>query len=438
MSALRVGIFRASAWAAGLLLFGCGGNGVQGSPAAGGATGSAGSSVGSSGKSSSGGATGGAGGSAGANLAGANAGTGGFVLGDSKTEACIAYALAVCARQAQCAGRQVDGCLSGTLLCPDVTFSPGSTRTVADVQACAEAYQNLQCDQLELGILPACVTPGTVALGQPCEFPSQCASLSCDSSSTCGSCVSAAHEGESCASNQLCAGLLVCASDKCVKRSESSAGIALGEACSNAAGMYCKSGLRCDAASSKCAEYPSQGMPCEDTHSCLGDSYCDIDVLTCKAFPGEGMPCGDDGFGGAGYCLAPLQCGRTDSTVGVCKKPPTVGEPCLLDSQTSAPKPVPCDESARCDATTTPPMCAAKIGPGQPCRLSSDCTAGTSCICPTGQGSCDVTAPICGHYQLKDQPCTAPGDVCHPGFSCTAGVCQPRESQGLFAAECPP
>lgn len=399
----------------------------------------AGSAPGSAGASASGGApAGGGSGSGGIGTSGSNAGTAGFTLGDSKTEACIAYALAVCDRMTECAGGQAGECLRASFSCPDLVFSAGATRTVADLMACADAYQKLPCDQLAAGVLPACVTPGTVELGAPCSFASQCASLSCGGDQSCGMCVLSAHEGESCANGEQCLGQLQCKDGKCA--GSVLTGLALGQTCADAAGMYCQSGLRCDAATSKCAEYPTLGMSCADTHSCRGgNAYCDIDSLSCLAFPGEGMPCGVDNVSiGAWYCAEPLRCARTSKTVGVCKTPPKVGEPCLLDPETSQPELVACGAEARCDATTSPPSCIAKAGQGQPCSARADCAAGTSCICPTGQESCDPTATICGHTQLKGQPCTAVGDVCHPGFTCTAGVCQPRDSQGLFTAACGP
>ncbi|MES1187530.1 MAG: hypothetical protein ABUL60_27170 [Myxococcales bacterium] len=444
----RAGVFGFAASLAGLFLLACGSTASSGPEATGGAhqQASGGSGAGASGASSaSGAASGGANGSGGASRGGAgaggsSAGVGGFTLGDSKTEACIAYVLAVCGRQDECSGSTGGDCLRVSNACPDLVFSAGATRTVATLQACAQAYQKLPCEQIELGTLPDCVTPGTVALGAPCVFSSQCASLSCGGGSGCGTCVPSSHEGESCANGELCMGLLVCNGDKCARRSSAPSGLALGQPCSDVAGMYCQSGLRCDAASSKCAEYPTLGMPCADTHSCGGGkSYCDIDTLICKAFPGEGMPCGFDGVTGeAGYCLEPLSCDRPGNAAGVCKKRPSVGQPCLLDPSTSLPALVACDAAARCDATQSPPLCAAKVSQGQHCSAYADCVAGTRCICSSGEASCDGTSTVCGRVQLKGQPCTAVGDVCHPGFTCTAGVCEPRDSQGLFAAACGP
>lgn len=75
----------------------------------------AGASSGGSGGASNlaGGANAGAAGSAGA-TAGAG---GGLTLGDSPTEACIAYVLAVRGRQAECSGGSRTNCLNVSLSC---------------------------------------------------------------------------------------------------------------------------------------------------------------------------------------------------------------------------------------------------------------------------------------------------------------------------------
>ena len=438
MGQLGFGVLGVGVWLAGLSLIGCGSS--HGAPAGvgGAAAGASANGAGTAGASTSGGApSGGANGSGGTGMGGANAGTAGFTLGDTKTEACIAYALASCERQAECSGSEPGNCLRVSFSCPDLVFSAGATRTVADLKACVDAYKKVPCEQLAAGVFPACVTPGTVELGAPCSFSSQCASLSCGGDQDCGMCVVSGHEGDSCANGGLCAGQLLCTDGTCVVPSLT--GLAVGQPCSDAARMYCQSGLRCDAATSKCAEYPTLGMSCADTRSCLGDAYCDIDSVICTAFPGEGMPCGVENLNIAGgYCAEPLLCARTSKTVGICRMPPKVGEPCLLDPEFARPEPLPCHAEVRCDATKSPPTCIAKAGQGQACSATSDCASGTSCICPGGEVSCDASVTICGHIQLKGQPCTAPGDVCHPGFSCTAGVCEPRDSQGLFATKCGP
>lgn len=429
-------------WCAGVVAMSCAlGCGNSSSSQASGAAGSAGGLAGASnaggnaGTTAVGGSAGQAGGAGNSGVGGA----GGLVLGDSPTEACIAYVLAVCTRQAQCSGGSAERCLEASFACPDLTSSPGATRTVADLQVCAGAYAKLPCEQVESGLLPACVTPGTVPLGQPCRFSSQCASLSC-AGELCGACVPSAHEGEACSPTVgVCLGLLTCNEEgKCARRGGSNATLetkGVGEPC--ATPQECKVGLRCDASSSKCAEYPTLGMSCADTRTCVGGSYCELDGLSCKAYPGQGMSCGVDGFtGGAAYCADELLCSRSSKAVGTCVEPPAQGQPCLLDPETREPAFLACGLSARCDATQTPPTCVSLASKGQPCDHASECADRASCICPDATSSC--ASRVCGQVQLNAGPCGTPGDVCHPGFSCAAGTCQPKASQGLFAAACGP
>ena len=430
------------AWLAAFAPLGCGNSKSSDTTnAAGAATvGAAGGGVGGSGTAS-GGAGSTRGGSNNAN-AGSNSASGsggsGIVLGDSLTEACIAYVLAFCDRQATCGAGSSAGCLASTYQCPDLTDSSGSTRTVAGLQACAKAYDDLPCDQVKLGVLPACVTPGTRALGEQCAFSSQCSSLACSGEQACRSCVPFSHQGEPCSNNEVCAGNLRCTLGECQLPEATTptpplAGV--GMACSVASGVYCQSDLYCDAATSKCAAFPSLGMSCAVEQACSAPAYCETDGLTCKALPGEGAPCGVYASAEiAGACASSLWCARSSKTAGVCRKPPQVGEACVLDPETGLPQYQGCDSTtARCDTTKSPPTCAAKAAKGEACKDTVEC-ATDMCICADGKQSCDTR--ICGHVQYGDQPCVAPGDVCHPGFSCTAGVCKPRDSQGIFAAAC--
>ncbi len=115
--------------------------------------------------------------------------------------ACIAYALAVCERQKACGvGFTSERCLANVAgECPDLVFSPGSTRSAAGMQACAKAYADLPCEDVQNDVLPPCVTPGTRAAGEPCAFPSQCRSLDCRQDGDCGVCATPVALGESCA-----------------------------------------------------------------------------------------------------------------------------------------------------------------------------------------------------------------------------------------------
>lgn len=421
-----------------LLVAGCGNSSSSGTGGASGNAGVAGSSSNTAG-SPSGGAANAAGSNGAGGSAGSSAGSGGLSglnLGNSLTEACMAYALAVCTRQAQCHGGSSAHCLSVTLSCPDLTASPGSTRTVEGLQACAKTYQTMPCEQVDADELPACVTPGTVPLGNACAFSSQCQSLSCGGDEACGFCVPSAREGEPCSSSTgLCLGNLACEGGKCTRPGDAPVGGDLkdvGETC--ASYTECKAGLRCTAG--MCAEYPTLNESCAESRTCVKDSYCELDGLICKAYPTLGQACGVDGFTGeAGYCAGELRCSRTAKAVGTCGELPAVGQACLLNPETQMPEALSCAKAARCDATQAPPRCVALASKGQACGTTRDCTTGLSCLCPDGTSTC--TAHLCGELRFRDQACGAAGEICHPGFSCSAGKCQPRDSQGLFDERCP-
>jgi hypothetical protein len=210
---------------------------------------------------------------------------------------------------------------------------------------------------------------------------------------------------------------------------------ALGEACVSTSD--CAPSLRCDQTTKACANYPTLGMSCADTRTCVNDSYCELDGLTCKAYPTLGMACGVDGFTGtAGYCATGLRCSFSSKSVGTCIEPRQVGQPCLNNPDTGMPDAYGCEDGTRCDEAQVPALCAPLIVKGQACGLGLPCADGLKCLCPDGSATCEQH--ICGELRLNAQSCSSPGDICHPGFSCSAGSCQPRESQGLFAAACGP
>lgn len=424
----------------GLVLVGCGNSSSSGPSGASGGAGVAGSS---SGAGSSGGGAGNTAGTNSAGSAGSSAGSGsgglsGLNLGNSLTEACIAYALAVCTRQSQCDGGSGADCLRVvTLACPDLTSSPGSTRTVEGLQACAKTYQTMPCEQLDGDELPACVTPGTVPLGNACAFNSQCQSLSCGGEEACGFCVPSVSEGEPCSpTTGICRGGLACEHSKCTKTTSTTPAGDLhdvGGTCTTHSD--CKPELHCYNGST-CDKYPVLGESCSVARTCHNDSYCELDSLTCKAYPALGQPCGVDGFTGqAAYCAGEARCSRTSKGVGTCVELPALGQACLIDPETQLPEYLSCALTTRCDATQAPPRCAALATKGQACGTVQDCATGLDCLCPDGKSTC--SARVCGELRFRDQACGASGEICHPGFSCTAGKCQPRDSQGLFDAACP-
>jgi hypothetical protein len=409
---------------------------------AGNASGSAGQQAG--GSAASGAGMGGAGGSQA--VAGASGSAGGLTFGNSLTEACIAYALAVCERGIECRGGGTSSnCLSSTLGCPDIVTSPGSTRTVATLQACAAAYRTFSCDALAAGQLPPCVTPGTRQRGEPCAYHSQCASLTCKKSAGCGVCASIVGEGQDCSAPDTdCSPELRCDTSqlpvKCVPKLGASSPPALpGQPCVDS----CVRNYYCDKGGAKvCVLYPQEGMSCQKERSCATGSYCELDSLICKALPGKAAACGVDSFTGqAAYCADGLVCHKSTKSMGICETPPVAGQPCLIDPETQMPAPNSCGVNTRCDAATMPAVCTPLGGPGADCTAngSLDCASGLTCMCPPDAPPNQPCATrSCYSLRYAGQRCDEPGSACHPGFACSAGKCVPKDSQGLFAAACKP
>ena len=337
-----------------------------------------------------------AGGTVGA--AGASGGSAGLLLGDSPTEACVAYVLAQCQRRQECDGDPSQSCFLNASACPDLMFSNGSTRTVSSLKACAAEFATYSCDQLNLGFFPDCSSAGTRAPGQACAFNSQCASLSCDLASTeCGQCTSLGDLDADCsAAGITCKPGLFC--DRSTKRcatyvytSPDDPRFAKGMACTPRTG--CNAGLYC-AANGVCALKPTLGMSCLDAPACGDDSYCALADNFCTALPGFGAPCGV-GLGGDSVC-------------------PT---------------------GAACWSFDTSSTCMPLGGSGTTCERDEHCQAGLSCACADETTNCAKRS--CMTLGLTNAVCGVAGAGCHPSFTCTAGKCQPRASRGLFDTACP-
>jgi hypothetical protein len=435
-----------------LLAFGCGeaakpahpsttgGQGTTGgSPAAAGVNGSSSGNGGS-------GVVGGnlsSGGSAGTSGSGGSSNPIGVVLGDTPAEACIAYGWAVCSRREACrvGSPGVANCTSLTLSCPDLSFSPGATRTVAVLKECAATYATLACDQVRTDKLPSCVTPGTRMRGEECAFASQCNSLSCslvNNPGLCGSCGVRAAKGESCAQADVeCEFGTECNPNTGLCDSplivDSLPG--LNQAC--VPSTSCKPGYYCKgdgAGGGLCAAQPNANESCADA-PCASGNYCSPDSV-CKPYPLPGQPCGVDKSGsltcdGRGFCDA-----APGSTSGTCKAAPKVGEPCI-------PNPLNPDNGycvtagLHCDNTATPWVCKGPGKAGEICFSPNDCFGLSSCDCDDPQAP-DCAVRHCTELRVANQPCTAPNTRCHPAFECVAGVCQPLTLRGDFTAACGP
>ena len=437
---------RAKALGALLLALGCGGTDkppslstTAGQGAGGAPTSAAGTNNSGSGNAS--GASGGPVSGGGSAAAGASNNPIGVVLGDTPAEACIAYAWAVCSRRAACqtGNETILNCTGTTLSCPDLSLSPGATRTATVLKECAATYATLPCDHVNAENLPSCVTPGTRVRGEECAFASQCSSLSCSfalSGGPCGSCGVPAAKGESCAevdvecefgttcntANHLCersVDLLPGANQACVPEG------------------LCQLGYYCQGDGSgggMCRAFANANESCAAA-PCVSGHYCAPDLL-CKPYPLPGQPCGLDkgGFlscdGRQGFCEK-----AADSMSGICKPNPEAGQPCLTSDGNPIPK---CPTAGlHCDNTANPPVCKGPGKAGEVCLTANDCLGLSSCDCDDPLvGDCPVKH--CTELHVANQPCTAPHTRCHPAFECVAGVCQPLTLRGDFTAACGP
>lgn len=380
--------------------------------------------------------SGGSGGTSSVSLGGSG---GSLVLGDTLAEACIAYALASCLRNAECDRRSTD-CLNATLECPDLIASAGSTRTVAELKACAEVYRTLSCDDVLTGKLPPCVTPGTLAAGEPCMYPSQCASLDClNDGYGCGVCSRPVATGEECDLEETgCAHEDKCTDFTCTPRvrhvftivADAGASCALEQPCTD--GYICQ-GAGGTSATGTCNPLPAAGESCALLY-CAPGNYCLEGDLICTPDIPSGQPCGfSSSLMEAFYCGGDLTChyGATAAT-GTCLPFPKLGEPCVANPDHPDDEPR-CAAELKCDRSVSPPLCVPKYRAGDPCTFTCGST-GLQCECAEGSPNCEARA--CFALGYADQPCTGRNVRCHAAFKCEAGVCKPRDADKFAAAMC--
>ncbi len=350
----------------------------------------------------------------------------------AQADACIAYALAVCRRQAACSHSADENCVNTvTLECPDLVFSSGATRSVEDLVACAKVYETVSCDDVRYNVLPPCVTPGTRAPGEACAFPSQCKSLDCKMAGDCGSCATEAATGESCAAPDAdCDSYTFCgASQTCV--SLSGPVYPPNEACT--LDYPCWSDTYCDGV---CRPLPNIGESCAETAACVGGAYCGAGAL-CFPIPGSGDPCGvvsgDDGRPSAVYCGAGSACSFDASGAsGTCLPLPEVGEPCFFTA--GLPNARACAYDLHCNDSVDPPLCARVAARGEACHELYDCERGLVCACPPDEPSCEHKS--CREVRFDAERCDEPNVACHPAFRCKGGICLARGMQSIFAGAC--
>lgn len=329
-------------------------------------------------------------------------GTGGPVsASDKRTLACLEYVLGFCESNARCSGN-LDGILpcfeSSSPACPDVLFAPGSTRTVDDTFACADAWRAHSCDLPR----PECATAGTRADGEACVSAIQCASRYCSGNSvSCGVCEPTAKLGEPCeagtgAGLECESGLLCHVTDHvCVGPTDTTGnGLGLGEACDSGGSACHPNACRPDDAGVyTCQPYPKLGEDCSTTLRCAeGDSYCDT-TLVCLELPKMGYFCG------------------VDAATGTAER---------------------CAQGLACDTLFYPPICLsppAAPGVGEPCE--GTCQAGLTCRC--SDDACDTKN--CLWARFEGESCSGANEACVMG-ECVDGTCVVSEAPSTFAELC--
>jgi hypothetical protein len=316
-------------------------------------------------------------------------------------------------------------------------------------QACLAQMMSMTCNP-KAGTTPpatpsmqldACanVFIGITAVGQPCEFATECVKgahcVFSAATPTSGVCEPYQQQGDICNGTADCdtsVPQLYCAQVdfKCHVRAK------LGEKCAytiDAAGkpalpllMECDNTIGnayCDPVSSTCKQLPAAGEAClsppppgvtsscdpdptlhltcrvtgtttagtcqglakngEDcsTVACDTGLYCDSSTgaRTCKPLPSLGQDCST-----SGQCATPYFC-NFNVAPAVCAQPAELGQPCTNGSL--------CDVGLWCDSSVATPLCKSKLADGTTCTsslqcLSSDCNAGTPRVCnPTAPGA---------------------------------------------------
>jgi hypothetical protein len=364
-------------------------------------------------------------GGTGATGVGGRAGAAGNATGGSaptKTSSCVDYVLAACQRIADCSGYQppLEDCTDQANLCPDLFFSPGSTRTIDSMLTCANAFATESCDDLLRGVYPACATLGTLANGAACMFHSQCASGGCSQHGKgCGTCLAPAAAGASCQS-----GVNVCPQS-----------------------YYCGSSNTCTArpsnwtpptevvdltvplpAGSRCTNYPTP--PCAAGLACVDDPNDAGSLGICQTAPGVGQPCAAEPGGQIAVCGNGAYCDSSH----VCRTSPSDGQPCVTDSLGD----YTCGQTDLLCKGTAPGTCQPWTPLGGACTITplvlerGDCASGLFCGC----AAATCATGTCVDLRQPGESCSDAGSRCTLGSECRSGQCVFTDQVTLFAGAC--
>ncbi|HEX2880968.1 MAG TPA: hypothetical protein VHO25_15660 [Polyangiaceae bacterium] len=350
------------------------------------------------------------------------AGAGGAAPTVSRRQACLAYAFASCRKYGACNGDPEVFCPQPDD-CPDLVFSPGSTRTPEGLIACLPAIEDFDCELWVGGFRPDCITLGLRQPGEPCLYASQCASLICgeEGATGCGQCLAPIAQGQSCADHPT--------------------------ACDN--GLECSSTNVCDPfVYEPPMPMPDPFVPLPAGSPCVTAADCEMDLACvdpendgiglCDEKPGLDAPCYVTP-GGSWYCQGGLYCDAAE----ICRMLPPLGEACGHDATSPTGY---CASDTFCNPTTD--LCEARVPAGSPCEFLVQCSEG-SCRSPGNAFAACVNDPafppevqttytdcVCGLDKREGEACNPAFNPCEAGTSCNDGTCIAPESLGTFEAAC--
>jgi hypothetical protein len=285
-------------------------------------------------------------------------------------------------------------------VCRNAFTLPGSTLTVAQLDACAASLREDNCWLLPFYYpTDACVFQGTLPAGAACSASPQCQSGFCGfsltsggspgiggASSDCGRCVAPAELGQPCPYG-LCVPNAYCetpsdptstAPATCVAINTTVVGLG-----GNCGSGVCDDNLICSA-EGVCVEAIGQGGPCQrESSDCQLGLYCGSQG-TCGPPGGEGSACG--AISGLD-CATGLSCqgpgGGPAYGNGLCAPQPPWDGPgmsceagnCLHGACNNFPGPSP---------PAPPPLCPTLLADGQPCTGDPSTTCDTLSDCVNG------------------------------------------------------